>query len=298
MKVVKIMTSTFLAIIVIPIIMAFIVYLSASSIISKKSVDHIIKKINVSNFLVNEHGEYNELGRDIKDELVKNGIPSSVVDEFIDSEEITDFFSDYAGKVVDYIVYDKEIEQPTAQDISKLINDNVDSIVNDLRKRKVEGYEELTDENINKFKEHVDEVSKEVEKNLPDFKESIDDSNAKEAIKIVRFVFGSVALTILISIISVLLLLILLLNLKRYNYLVWIGIIFILSSVPFVALSNLVPMLSTDIDSKAVIDIIGFVFGKINLYSVIFLISGIVCVTLAIVLKTISNANNVEEAGI
>ncbi len=291
MKVIKGFISTILAIIVIPLIMAFIVYLSASAIVSKKNVEKLVKEINISNFLVDEDGNYNELGEDIKEELVKNGLPSEVVDEFVNSKEISDYFSKYAGEFADFIINDKEIEQPTAEDISKLINENIDSIVAELKEKKVEGYEELTDENIELFKSHVDEVSKEIENNLPDIEEALEDSEAREAFKIVRFVFSNVVYMIILGVIAMFLLLIALLNIKRYGFLIWYGVIFVLSSIPFITICQFIRVAETDIDSKGVVDIINYVFNKINMYSVGFFIIGIVSIALSIILRTIDKQN-------
>lgn len=292
MKVVKGIISTIIAIIVIPVIMAFIVYLSTRDIVSKKNVEKLVKDINISNFLVDENGNYNELGNDIKDELVKNGLPSEVVDEFVNSKEISDFFSKYAGEFADFIINDKEIKQPTAEDISKFINENVDSIVDELRNKKVEGYEELTDENITLFKSHVDEISKEIEKNLPDIEEAINDSEAREAFRIVRFIFSNVVYMIILGIIAVLLILIALLNLKRYGFLIWYGVIFIISSLPFIIICKFISMVETDIDSKGVIDIINHIFGKLNMYSTGFFIIGAVSIAIAVILRAIDRTNS------
>ena len=292
MKVIKGFISTILAIIVIPIVMAFIVYLSTRDIVSKKNVEKLVKDINISNFLVDENGNYNELGNDIKDELVKNGLPSEVVDEFVNSKEISDFFSKYAGEFADFIINDKEIKQPTAEDISKLINENVDSIVDELRNKKVEGYEELTDENITLFKSHVDEISKEIEKELPDIEEAINDSEAREAFRIVRFIFSNVVYMIILGVIAVLLILIALLNLKRYGFLIWYGVIFILSSLPFITICKFISMLETDIDSKGVVDIINHIFGKLNMYSTGFFIIGAVSIAIAVILRAIDRTNS------
>ena len=291
MKVLKIVVSVFLTLIVIPIVMAFIVYLSTRDIVSKKNVEKLVKEINISNFLVDEKGNYNELGNDIKDELVKNGLPSEVVDEFVNSKEISDFFSKYAGEFTDFIINDKEIKQPTAEDISKLINENVDSIVDELRNKKVEGYEELTDENVALFKSHVDEISKEIAKELPDIEEAINDSEAREAFKIVRFIFSNVVYMMILGIIAILLILIALLNLKRYGFLIWYGVIFIISSLPFITICQFISMVETDIDSKGVIDIINHIFNKLNMYSTGFFIMGIASIAVSIILRTIDKQN-------
>ncbi len=298
MKALKIVVSVFLTLIIIPIMMAFIVYLSANSIVSKKGIEKIVSNINVSNFLIDEDGNYNELGKEVKEELIKNGLPETVVDEFVNSKEITDFFTDYMGKVTDYIIYDKDIDKLTKEDISKLISDNIDSIIDDLRERKVEGYEELTDERVAEFKSNIDEISNEVAKEIPDVTESLNDPETKDSIRLVRFIFGKVVYIVLFAVITILLVLIALLNLKNYGFLIWYGVIFVLSSAPFVLVSKFVTAVTYEIDSKGLLEIINYVFGKLNLYSTIFFIGGILFIVIAVLLRTIDRANNVGEAGI
>ncbi len=286
MKVVKGIISTILTLIVIPILMVFIVYVSATTITSRKNVESIIKNVNVSRFLVDKDGEYNDLGKEIKEELVDNGLPEGVVDEFINSKQIRDFFSDYAVEVVDFVLYDKEMEELKAEDISKLINDNVDSIVTKLRERKVEGYEELTDEKIAKFKSNVDEISQEIANSIPELEESIDDPDVKDAFKIVRFIFGKAVYAALISTIAILLVFIFLLNLKRFSFLIWFGVIFILSSAPFVTLTAILSAATYDIDSRGVIDAIKLMLNKLTYYSLGFFLLGAALIVIAIILRS------------
>ena len=137
----------------------------------------------------------------------------------------------------------------------------------------------------------MDEISKEIENNLPDIEEAIEDSEAREAFKIVRFVFSKVVYMIILSVIAVLLILIALLNIKRYGFLIWYGVIFVLSSIPFITICQFIRVAETDIDSKGVVDIINYVFNKINMYSVGFFIIGIVSIALSIILRTIDKQN-------
>ena len=209
-----------------------------------------------------------------------------MVDEFINSKQIRDFFSDYAVEVVDFVLYDKEMEELKAEDISKLINDNVDSIVTKLRERKVEGYEELTDEKIAKFKSNVDEISQEIANSIPELEESIDDPDVKDAFKIVRFIFGKAVYAALISTIAILLVFIFLLNLKRFSFLIWFGVIFILSSAPFVTLTAILSAATYDIDSRGVIDAIKLMLNKLTYYSLGFFLLGAALIVIAIILRS------------
>ena len=294
MKVVKGIISTILALIVIPIMMAFIVYLSANAILSKDNIEKVIKRVNVSDFLVDEDGEYTEAGKEIKEDLVKNGLPEEVFDEFINSKEITDFVSEYAGNVTEYVLRGKELEELNAEDISSLINDNVDTIVTKLKDKKVEGYEELTDEKVAEFKSHVNEISKEIADSIPSIKEEMEKSDVTDAIRIVRFIFSGVVYAILVGIILFLLIIIILLNLNKNSYLIWLGVIFMLSSAPLVLITKVMSYASIESNSKAVFSIIDLVTSKLSFYSYGFFIVGIIFIAIAIISRTIKNVETVE----
>lgn len=294
MKAVKGIISAILTLIVIPIMMAFIVYLSANAILSKDNIEKVIKRVNVSDFLVDEDGEYTEAGKEIKDDLVKNGLPEEVFDEFINSKEITDFVSEYAGNVTEYVLRGKELEELNAEDISSLINNNVDTIVTKLKDKKVEGYEELTDEKVAEFKSHVNEISKEIADSIPSIKEEMEKSDVTDAIRIVRFIFSGVVYAILVGIILFLLIIIILLNLNKNSYLIWLGVIFMLSSAPLVLITKVMSYASIESNSKAVFSIIDLVTSKLSFYSYGFFIVGIISIAIAIISRTIQKAETVE----
>ena len=298
MKVVKGILSTLLAIVVVPVLLAFIIYLSTNSILSKKNVEKLVKEADVSDFLKDENGEYTEFGKELREDLINNGLPEAVVDEFVNSKEITDFVTDYASNIINYVVYDEELKEIKAEDVSKLINDNVDSIVAELRAKRVEGYEELTEERVSEFKSHVEDISKEVEKSIPDMKKEIEDSEAKDVIGIIRFVFSSVVYIALVTVILILLLIILLLNRKKYNFLIWYGVIFMIASLPIVLFTSFVSSIEIESNSRAMIDIIKSVFNKLSLYSYIFFFMGIILIIVAVILKTATTQDEAEKTGI
>lgn len=298
MKVVKGILSTLLAIVVVPVLLAFIIYLSTNSILSKKNVEKLVKEADVSDFLKDENGEYTEFGKELREDLINNGLPEAVVDEFVNSKEITDFVADYASNIINYVVYDEELKEIKAEDVSKLINDNVDSIVAELRAKRVEGYEELTEERVSEFKSHVEDISKEVEKSIPDMKKEIEDSEAKDVIGIIRFVFSSVVYIALVTVILILLLIILLLNRKKYNFLIWYGVIFMIASLPIVLFTSFVSSIEIESNSRAMIDIIKSVFNKLSLYSYIFFFMGIILIIVAVILKTATTQDEAEKTGI
>ena len=291
MRILKGIISSLIAIILIPVIMVFIVYLSTRNMVSKQGVKDFFKEVRLSDVLIDNNGEYTSFGKSIKDELVEAGIPAETIDEFVNSEQVSDFFSDYTGDIVGYIVYDASMDDIKADDISKMINDNIDDIVEELRDKKVEGYEELTDERVNEIKGEIDNLSKEIEEQLPDIKKEVDDSDFATVVKIVRIIFSKAMVMVFIVVIAILALLIVLLNLKNYRYGIWLGVIFIISSLPFVIIGN--ANITIDVEaSKALKDAIQFALDRIASSALIFFIAGIALIVLTIIIRIIKKHRN------
>ena len=291
MRILKGIISSLIAIILIPVIMVFIVYLSTRNMVSKQGVKDFFKEVRLSDVLIDNNGEYTSFGKSIKDELVEAGIPAETIDEFVNSEQVSDFFSDYTGDIVGYIVYDASMDDIKADDISKMINDNIDDIVEELRDKKVEGYEELTDERVNEIKGEIDNLSKEIEEQLPDIKKEVDDSDFATAVKIVRIIFSKAMVMVFIVVIAILALLIVLLNLKNFRYGIWLGVISILASLPFVIIGNANITIDVE-DSKALKDAIQFALDRIASSALIFFIAGIALIVLTIIIRIIKKHRN------
>ena len=288
--------STIISIILIPIIMVFIVYLSTRNMVSKQGVRDFFKEVRLSDVLINSNGDYTSFGKDIRDELVEAGIPAETIDEFINSEQISDFFSDYTGDILGYIIYDSSLDDVNASDISKLVNDNIDDIVDELRKNKVDGYEELTDERVNEIKGEIDNLAQEVDKKLPDIKKEVDDSDFATAIKIIRVIYSDAMVMVFIVVIAILALLIVLLNLKNFRYGIWLGVISILASLPFVIIGN--ANVTIDVkDSKALKDAIQFALDRIASAALIFFIIGVALIIVTIIIRIIRKHRTKKVSG-
>lgn len=289
MKILKGILSSILATILVGVLTAFIAYLSVRAIVSKKGVDEIFDKVNLSDVLVDSKGNYTKFGQDIKEQLVENGVPAEVIDDFVDAEELTDFFSDYAGDAVNFIVYDEELDKLKADDITKLMNDNIDAIVENLRERKVEGYEELTDERVQQIKDEIPELAKGIEEKMPDVNKFVEESDFSTPIKVVRIVFSKTMVLAFALIVAIISLLIILLNLKNFKWGIWLGVTTIIASLPFVIAGCLKGVIDID-DSKALEDVVKYLIDKLSFTGLLFLIGGIALIVLTIVARIIKKS--------
>lgn len=283
MKFFKYLFSSLFAIILWGIVIGFIAFLSVRSFISKKSISDMIKSVKINELIVDKDGNYTKTGREIRNELTKNGIPEELVDEFLDAEPIVDFIADYTSGVVDYIIYDSEFDKIKAKDIADLINNNVDDIFVDLRNRKVEGYELLTDDVLNEIKSNVNSISDEVEKSLPDIKKELKLEEGQEVLNAIRLALSNTTVLILIGIVAFFSLLIILLNLKKCRFGYWIGITYMLASLPFVFLSTLPSNIDVSSDIKFSKDLIKYILNRFSLFGLIFFGIGFIFLIIGII---------------
>ena len=295
MKFFKYLFSSLFAIILWGLVIGLIAFLSVRSFISKKSISDMIKSVKVNELIVDKDGNYTEAGREIHDELTKNGVPEELVDEFLDAKPIVDFVADYTAGVVDYIIYDSEFDKIKARDIADLINNNVDDIFADLRERKVEGYELLTDDTLNEIKVNVNSIADEVEKSLPDIKKELKIEEGQETLNAIRLVLSNTTVLILIGIVAFFSLLIILLNLKKCRFGYWIGITYILASLPFAFLFTLPSNIKVDSDVKIPNDLIKYILNRFSLFGLIFLGIGLLFLILGIVVGLKKNKNGKKE---
>ena len=299
MKFFKYLFSILFSIILTTLVIGFIGFFSVKSIFNRGSMKSLLKSFNFSDFIVDQDGNYTSLGKDIKKELKDAGVPEELVEEFLNAEPVVDFFADYIGDTVDYILYDDDSNRMSSSDIANFINDNVDAIFNDLREKKVEGYELLTDEALNEIKSNVNEVSIELEKSLPDIKKDFELEEGEEALKIFRFVLSNTVVVIFISIIVFFSLLILLLNLKKCRFGYWLGIIYMIPAIIFGIVYIQFKLIISDFEFvKAFDSICGFILRRIVFVSLIFFVIGLLLLILAIIVgtkKKSKKSNNNQE---
>lgn len=294
----KNLLSTLFSIILWGLVIGLISFLSVRSFINKKSISDIIKSIDISEIFTDKDGNYNEVGREIHDELTKSGVPEDLVDDILDAEAISNFVADYASTAIDYIVYDSEFNKIKAKDIAKLINENIDNVFIDLRNRKVEGYELLTDDVLNEIKINVDSLADNVEKKLPDIKKDLKLDENQRVIEALRFSLSNVVVAIFIGVVAFISLIVILLNIKKCRFGYWVGITYILASFPFVFLFALSSKIELKSDMQYARDLVKYILNRFSLYGLIFFIIGLVFLIIGIIMglrknkKTTSNINN------
>lgn len=283
MKLIKCMCTIVLTLIVIPIMMIFIFFASVNSTISKKNIDKIINEINVSDFLIDEDGNYNEIGLKIKEELVKNGLPEEVIIEFINSKVITEFASKYIISIKEYVIDGKVGNSINSNDIAELLTNNVDNIVEDLRTKKVDGYALLTDEMVEEFKSNINEISEHIDEALPNIKDFDVAFNIDIGIKIMYGGFIIVMIAFLA--------LIFWLNIKNHSFLKWYGLIFIVSSLPFVILTSFARVIVSQTNLDAFVKLAIVITNKLKLYSSLTIIMGVLCIVISFISAAIEKSN-------
>lgn len=278
---------------------AFVIVLCSlnicQSIISKDTINYLFDNVNVSEFIKNSDGSYTDFGEDITEEMEKAGIPSSLVNEFIDSEPITDYIQDYYNNTIDYLLYGDEYDGLDANEINDFLNKNIDKIVLEIRENKKYGYEELTDERVDLIKSNINDITDKFVSEATDLKNIIDDN---EGINFVRYFFSDIIVTLFVVIVLIFTIVIVLLNLKHFSFGYWIGTTYILGALPFFVLEILI---LNNRYTKNYDEIVSKISKIIIKYPTIFLILGILFIAIPIVAsivkkskKSVENASDVD----
>lgn len=216
--------------------------------LNEKEIRKMVENINVLDLLKDEDGNEIKEVTEIKNELIKAGIPTETVEEFINSEPVKNLTTDILTTTIDYVVYNKKIEtkEISEEEIYNFVEKNIYEVAHILKEKNVPKSEELTDERINKIlievkkevpviKEQVQEISSQIEEKiketeqyqtLEDYKNNLDD-----AITLIRFIYSDYITNMIITIGIVSIILIIISRFSYYTYLKWVGLSFTISGI-------------------------------------------------------------------
>lgn len=257
------------------------VVVDTKGFLSKDNMVKIVKNVDINFLLEDENGHKTDLAKDMYKNAEEAGISSEAIDKLINSNSFREAIGKYVGSSVESIIYGTDVEKPTADDIVKIVEDNMDIIY------KVAAKEGKTLTNADK-----EEILSEIRKGAPEIIDELPDISSElkaddeEAIEIVQNVYDSKYLLLAIGAIIVLAGLIALLRFNLYSWMMWISIPTIISSIIFIGFSFVPSVIITILETTDVSkNIIDFVANDIlsSLFTR-FLISGIIGLVISIVL--------------
>lgn len=289
MKVLKYLFCTLLSFLLSATLICYLSLNIAKTITEKSFLDEVIGNTSMTELIKNEDGTYTEFGNELKENMVNAGVPETLVDEFVEAEPIEEFVVDYVDNTLGYVFEGEDYNHIEAKDIEKLINDNIDTIVADIREKGVEGADELTDERVESIKSQVSEFSQEIGDKIPNIENELNDEEVKTALKIARFFLSSSFNTLLLGIIAFICAILIVLNLRNCNFGYWIGIPFMLAGIPFAFVGLVLNAATITSNTEIVITLFEEVMARFLKDGLITFFIGLALLILACTFYTIQN---------
>lgn len=264
--------------------------------LNEKEIRKMVENINVLDLLKDEDGNEIKEVTEIKNELIKAGIPTETVEEFINSEPVKNLTTDILTTTIDYVVYDKKIEtkEISEEEIYNFVEQNIYEVAHVLKEKNVPKSEELTDERINEvlikvrektpeIKEKVQEVSNQIEEKIKETEqyETLEDykNNLDNALTLIRFIYSDYITNIIIIIGIISIILIVISRFSYYTYLKWVGLSFTISGIILYISSkcidlltsykNEIPYIFQNLFDTIINDSKSLFIGKANIYILI-----------------------------
>lgn len=222
---------------------------STNRFISEDSLKTTVEKIDVASVILNEQMvtniQNNDTGHQILEEVYEIAshfnVSKEEVNYVINSNVIKDFASLYMSKFANYLTTGEE-SNITGEDIAKVVKDNIDTVANEAGAK-------LDDNSKNAIISVVDTYSHDIAVLIPAPK-VITDGAPEEAISVIQKVFSSDTKIILFSVLGISIFLLVLVQFKKYRFMKWGSLAFMLSGVIICVFSlALIPTLSMALDT-------------------------------------------------
>ena len=213
----------FVLCIILFVVMFFYLFLNAfTSTVTSDNVSSLVSSLDIKNVL----GE--EYINSLYEESDKNGVDRSIVDGLVNSIEFRELVGKIFGNVIDFMLYDKENDFVTVDEIMSVMEKQIDRIT--MQMGVVLSNEERND------------LLQELEMDANDFvnsmsiEEELNNEMSTEEIESVRFLFSGNLQTILLIVIAIIVLLLVLFRWSIYRFAIWTGITTVIVSGAFAVL--------------------------------------------------------------
>lgn len=197
---------------------------TSTKVINRDNIITIVSNLDIATIIDKEN-----LNKIYENEKLTE-FDKNITYELINSKEFKGLLGKYFGNVIELVLYDKQNDKVTKEEVVNIINDTIDYTANKYSII-VTYYEkqlmiDSLEEEINTI---VDEFSNE---------EKVMNELTQEDINLIRFFFGKGAQTILLIVITVILILIIIFRWSFYRFAIWTGITTVMSGVFFISSAN------------------------------------------------------------
>lgn len=161
------------------LIIGFIVAVLLFAYTTMNSTEFLVKENMVKNLIVDIDvkdlvGE--ESYQEINDLLEDSGIPSEYVDYIVENEEIKEYLGEYASSAVDYILYEKEMPAIDEDELTELLINSFDSIVELINNNEIDIDITVTESEIAQVHETISKYVPQIVEEIPDLTEFVEET--------------------------------------------------------------------------------------------------------------------------
>lgn len=157
-------------------IIGFIVATLLFALTTMNSTEFLVKENIVKNLIVDidvkdlvGESSYQE----INDLLEKSGIPKEYVDYVVENEDIKEYLGEYASTAIDSVLYEKDLPKIDEKQLTDLLINSFDAIVESVNKNEINVDKKVTDKDIKKVHDTINEYVPKIVKEIPDIEELI-----------------------------------------------------------------------------------------------------------------------------
>lgn len=206
------------------VIFFYLLLNTSTKVINKENITQVFSNLDIE--MVIDKDNFNNIYE--KYELKETD--KKIVYGVVNSKEFKELVGKYFGNVAELVLYDKQNDKITKEDVMNVVNNKIDYIANEY---------EITLSNeekrilVNSLNQEIDEIV-EVLSN----EEEILNELKQEEINSIRFFFGKGLQTILLIVIAVIVLLIVIFRWSFYRFAIWTGIATIISGAFFAGCSS------------------------------------------------------------
>lgn len=196
---------------------------------SNINIIHEIEKIQNSTATAGKKAEIADTINMAYEEAESHGISKKLVDEIFNSSEVKSFLGKAVGNTTDYVVNGKQSKEITSEDFNKILDNNIDKWIKNTNT-------EISDSKKEVLVIRIKNASRGIIDNLPNTN-TVDDTIDKNTLKNVQFIFSSQVKVALVILIIVGMSIIILLKRKQNKWILYAGIIPLITGLLTIATS-------------------------------------------------------------
>lgn len=258
------------------IILFYLLLNISTKIINKTNITGIVSNLDIEMFV--DKDEFN----DIYAEHELNESDKQIVYGVVNSKDFKELLGKYLGNVTELVLYDKQNDKITKEEVINVVNDKIDYIANEYDLT-------LSDEEKKALMNSLDQEVNELAEDLSNEEEILKELTQEE-INSVRFFFGKGLKTILTIVIAVIVVLIMIFRWSFYRFAIWTGIATIMSGIFFTGcVSVLSSLIQNEIGGQISIQIIDIleknIFNLMSKSGIFVIVIGVVQVVYYYILK-------------